>query len=92
MENMGTIYKPQALTIKREGDLEQLARDWEKYIDELKTFLRATKIARSHSKPEIAGMPCAGCRNTRMLLMLVGGTETKTIFNHIGLVADTKSW
>ena len=30
MENMGMIYKPQALRIKRNGDPEQLAKDRKK--------------------------------------------------------------
>ena len=46
MANTRTIYVPQALTIKRKGDPEQLVRDWKKYIKEFKTFLRATKVAR----------------------------------------------
>ena len=46
MENARTIYMPQSLTIKGKGDPEQLARDWEKHIEEFKTFLRATKVAR----------------------------------------------
>ena len=69
-----------------------MARDWEEYIDEFKIFLGATKIARSHNKPEIADMSCAGFRNAKMLLMLVGSTKTKMLFKHIGGVADADSW
>ena len=85
------IYKPQALTIKRKGNPEQLVRDWEEYIKEFEIFLGATIIARSH-KPEIAGEPCVGCKNAKMLLMLVGGTEAKTLHDHVSRVADTDSW
>ena len=80
MENTRMIYKPHALTIKRKGDPEQLARDWEKYI---KAFLGVVKIIKDHNSPEIAGTPCAGCRNAKDLLILVGGTELKMLFIHI---------
>ena len=48
--------------------------------------------AGGHDDPEVAGTPCTGCIKLKNLLMLVGGTEVKTLFNHIGKVTITDSW
>ena len=46
----------------------------------------------AHDNPEVAGMPCVTCRKTKMLMVLVGGSEVKRIFNHIRKVTETDTW
>ena len=67
--------------------MEHLARDWKEYIKEIKTFIRV-----SHNKPEIAGTMCAGCRNAKALLRLVGGAEVRMLLDLASRVTDTDSW
>ena len=67
-------------------------KDWEEYISGFKAFLRATKRVKGHNNPEIAGMPCEGCKDTKSLLILAGGTEVKMLFNHEGKVVEADSW
>ena len=87
MENTRMIYVPQALTVKRRGDPKQLAGDWKEHIEEFRTFPRV-----SHNKPEIAGTMCAGCRNAKVLLRLVGSAEVRMLRDLAGRVMDTDSW
>ena len=92
MENTARMLKLSVLEIKRRDDPEQLARDWEEYVQEFKifmTFLEATAAMTAHDNPEVAGTPCAACRKTKMLMILVGGTEVKRLFNHISKVTET---
>ena len=57
-----------------------------------KHFSGLTKRVKGHNKPEIAGTPSAGCKDAKELLILVGSIEVKTLFNHIGGVAEADSW
>ena len=77
MENMVMLFKPPALVIKRKGDLEQLSKDWEEYINNFKIFLEATMAAGGHNDPEVADTPCTGCIKSKNLLMLVGGGRSQ---------------
>ena len=86
------MFKPPALVIKGRGDPEQLARDWEGYLDNFKDFLEATDIARQHDRPEVVGTPCVACVKSKHLLKLVGGPEVKTLYTHVGKVIATDSW
>ena len=90
MTNMAKLLKQPALTLKRKGDLEQLSKDWEEYINNFKTFLETTMVA--HKNPEAAGTPCEACRTSIFWIMLVGGTEVKTLFNCVGKVTATDNW
>ena len=92
MENMAMLFKPPALIIKRKGDPEQLSKDWEEYVDNFKIFPEATMAAGDHDNPEVAGTPCVACIKSKNLLMLVGGSEVKTLFNHVSKVTITDSW
>ena len=92
MENTAMILKLPALMIKREGDFKQLLKDWEEYIDKFKIFLGATAAIAAHDNPEVVGMPCATCQKTKMLMILVGGSEVKRLFNHIRKVTETDTW
>ena len=89
MTNMARLLKLPALTLKRKLK-EQLSKDWEEYVDNFKTFLEATMVA--HKNPEAAGAPCEACRTSKFWIMLVGGTEVKTLFNHIRKVTATDNW
>ena len=50
MENMAMLVKLPALVIKRKGDLEQLLKDSEKYIDNFQIFLEAMTASGAHDK------------------------------------------
>ena len=51
------LLKPAPLVVKKKGDLEQLAKDWEDYIKVFKEFLEATAVTRNH-----ANTPCPAAR------------------------------
>ena len=72
MDNM-TMLKPAALVIKGRGDPEQLARDWEDYLENFQDFLKATDIAGVHNNPEVVGRVCGACKKSKNLLKLIGG-------------------
>ena len=54
---LARLLKPARLVIKRKGDPEQLSKDWEKYMREFTTFLKATGVVGHHVSPEVAGTP-----------------------------------
>merc|ERR1712059_53815 len=91
MDNM-TMLKPATLVLKGRGDPEQLARDWEDFLENFKDFLEATDIAGVHNQPEIPGTVCAACKKSKNLLKLIGGPEVKTLYTHVGKITDTDSW
>ena len=91
MENTAMMYQPHALVLKRKGDPEQLARDWETYISGFKAFLLATKKI-SHSDPKMAGTPCDGCRVAKSLLTLDTCDTEVACCVTLGNVAETDSW
>ena len=87
-----TMLKPAALVIKGRGDPEQLARDWEDYLENFQDFLEATDIAGIHNNPEVVGRVCGACKKSKNLLKLIGGPEVKTLYTHVGKITDTDSW
>ena len=86
------IYTPPAMIVKKENDQEQLSKDWEQYIKGFKAFLKAMEVAGIHAEPKVAGTPCVACVKSKQLLILVGGTEVRKLFNLIGKVVSTDSW
>ena len=86
------LLKPARLVIKKKGDSEQLSKDWEKYMREFTTFLKATGVVGNHVSPEVAGTPCQACDKAKNMLLLVGGEEVRILFDHVGRVQDTDSW
>ena len=86
------LFKPPVLIIKRKEDPEQLSKDWKEYVDKFKLFLKVTKVAGVHVKPEVAGTPCVACKNSKNLLRIRGGSEITNLFNNIGKVTVTDSW
>ena len=92
MMELAMLFKPGQLVIKKKGDPEQLAKDWEDYVRSFSTFLKATGVAGVHDSPEIAGTPCQACEKTKNILLLVGGEEVRTLFDHVGRVQDADSW
>ena len=58
---MAMLLKPGPLLVKKKGDPEQLAKDWDDYIKVFQVFLGATGVAGVHVNPEIADSPCAAC-------------------------------
>ena len=54
-------------------------KNWERYISNFKIFLKATEVAGIHIQPEVADTPCVACIKAKNLLLLVGGTEVKTV-------------
>ena len=86
------MLKPALLVIKKKGDPEQLAKDWEDYVKVFKEFLEATGVIGVHDDPEVRGTPCAACVKAKNMLRLVGGNEVRTLFDHVGMVEDTDNW
>ena len=86
------LLKPAPLVIKKKGDPEQLSKDWEEYMRTFSTFLKATGVAGVHASPEVAGTPCQACEKTKNILLLVGGEEVRTLFDHVGKVQEADSW
>ena len=86
------MLKTPVLVIKGRGDPEQLARDWEDYLENFQDFLEATEIAGQHARPEVVGTPCRACVKSKHLLKLVGGPEVKTLYTHVGKVTAMDSW
>ena len=70
---LAMLLKPAPLVVKKKGDPEQLAKDWEDYIKVFKEFLEATGVAGNHVNPEVANTPCAACVKAKNMLRLVGG-------------------
>ena len=89
--DMAMLLKQLALVIMRKGDPEQLSKDWEEYVNNFKIFLEATIAVGANDNPEVAGTPCIACRKSKNLIMLVGGSEVKTLFNHVRKVIATDS-
>ena len=87
-----TMLKPASLVIKGRGDPEQLARDWEDYLENFQDFLKATEIAGKHTRREIVGAPCVACKKSKNLLKLIGGPEVKTLYTHVGKITATDGW
>ena len=86
------LLKPARMGIKKKGDSEQLSKDWENYVREFRTFLKATGVGGNHASPEVVGTPCQACDKSKYMLLLVGGEEVRTLFDHVGRVQDTDSW
>ena len=55
------LLKLRALVIKKRSDTDQLAKDWENYVQDFKKFLQITKVAGTHENPEVADTPCMAC-------------------------------
>ena len=89
---LAMLLKPAPLVVKKKGDPEQLAKDWEDYIKVFKEFLEATGVAGNHVNPEVANTPCAACVKAKNMLRLVGGDQVRTLFDHTGMVEDTDNW
>ena len=89
---LAMLLKPTPLVLKKKGDPEQLAKDWEDYIKVFKEFLEATGVAGAHADPEVANTPCAACVKAKNMLRLVGGDQVRTLFDHTGMVEDKDSW
>ena len=89
---LAMLLKPAPLVVKKKGDPEQLAKDWEDYIKVFKEFLEATGVAGNHVNPEVANTPCAACVKAKNMLRLVGGDQVRTLFDHTGMVEDKDSW
>ena len=45
--------------------------------EEFKIFLEAVTVIAAHTNPEVAGKPCETCRQAKMLIILIGGSEVK---------------
>ena len=89
---LAMLLKPAPLVVKKKGDPEQLAKDWEDYIKVFKEFLEATGVTGEHVNPEVANTPCAACVKAKNMLRLVGGDQVRTLFDHTGMVEDKDSW
>ena len=86
------LLKPAQLVIKRKGDPEQLAKDWQEYVRVFQEFLQATDVAGSHANPETPNNPCVVCVKVKNMLRLVGGDEVRTLFDHVGMVGLEDTW
>ena len=85
-------FMPTALVIKRKGDLEQISKDWEEYVNDFKRFLEVTGATGDHKNLAVVDTPCTACIKSKELIILIGGSEVKTLFNHIGKVTATDNW
>ena len=86
------MLKPAQLVLKRKGDPEQLAKDWQEYVKVFQEFLQATEVAGNHANPETPNNPCAVCVKVKNMLRLVGGDEVRTLFDHVGMVGPEDTW
>ena len=84
------MFKLSALVLR--GDPEQLARDWEDYLDNFGDFLEATTITGQHVSPEVEGILCGAYVKSKHLLKLEGGSEVKMLYTHMGKVTAADSW
>ena len=62
------LLKPAQLVIKRKGDPEQLAKDWQEYVKVFQEFLQATEVAGNHANPETPNDPCTACVKVKNML------------------------
>ena len=90
--DMTMLLKQSPLTVKRKGDPEQLSKDWEEYIYIFNVFLEAAVAIPAHAVPEVADTPYVTCKKMNNLMILIGGTEVKTLFNHVRKVTETETW
>ena len=90
--DMTMLLKLSPLMVKRKGNPEQLSQDWEEYIYTFNVFLDATGTKPAHTNPEVPDTPCLACKKTRNLMILIGSTEVKTLFDHVGNVTETHTW
>ena len=81
VEIRALIYTPPAMIVRKENNLEQLSRDWEKYINGFKAYLEATEVAGHYAEPKVAVAPCAACVKFKQLLTYVGGVENYALYN-----------
>ena len=86
------MLKPAQLVLKRKGDPEQLAKDWQEYVKVFQEFLQATEVAGNHANPERPNSPCTVCVKVKNMLRLVGGDEVRTLFDHVGMVGPEDTW
>ena len=77
------------MVIKKRGDTDQLAKDWENYIQDFKKFLQITKKAGTHENPEVADGPCT---ESKRLMEWIGGSEARMMFNHVSEVLMMDNW
>ena len=89
---MAMLLKPEPLVVKKKGDPEQLAKDWDDYVKVFQEFLGPTGIAGVHANPEVVDSPCDACVKAKCMLRLVGGDQVRTLFDHVGMVLDTDGW
>ena len=80
------------MVIKKRGNTDQLAKDWEEYTQDFKTFLHSTKMVGVHENPEIVSAPCRACTKLKELIKWIGGTEAKTMFDYVGEVEVMDNW
>ena len=83
---LAMLLRPAPLVIKRKGDPEQLAKDWQEYVKVFQEFLQATDVAGNHANPETPNNPCTVCVKVKNMLRLVGGDEVRTLFDHVGCI------
>ena len=69
-----------------------MSQDWEEYVYTFNVFLEATGIIPAHATPEVPNAPCMAYKKMRNLMILIGGTEVKMLFNHIGNITETDTW
>ena len=86
------LLKQLPLMVKRKGDPQKLSQDWEEYVYTFNVFLEVTGTIPGHPNPEVPDTPCAACKKTRNLMILIGSTEVKTLFNHIGNITEADTW
>ena len=70
------------------GDPEQLHMEFEKYMDIFKDFLTATEVDEEHNADHdvVDHLHCGGCKKAKAYLKLIGGSEMKNLFEHVGKV------
>ena len=86
---MAWMLKLPVLTIRKKGDPKQVSKDWEEYVEGLEFFLGAIMAIAAHANPEVVGTPCVTCRATKILMILIGGSEVKRLFNHVRKITET---
>ena len=86
------LLEPLPLMVKRNGVTEQLSQYWEEHVHISNVFLEATGAIPARTILEMVGTPCAECKKTRNWVLLMGGTEIKTLCNHVGNATETDNW
>ena len=72
--------------------MDQVARDWNGYIEWYETYLQVTNAAGIQKNPEKEGAPCRAYIILKALLHWTGGPEAGTMAKHIGKVKQIDDW